>query len=195
LFVLFFPLPIAVPDGASAEVTLETAQAGPGEWVHATVRPSPEDLVDDPEWFDVTSWQGGGSVVSELEPVGGGAYRTVEPVPIYGEWKTLIRLHKGSAIIAAPIYMPRDPAIGASAVPAEPSFTRPFIEDKELLLREAKDTSPWLSYVAYTILVGIVLCWVASLGWGLWRLESAGVRRERTQSDRRGRSAPAATAS
>jgi hypothetical protein len=118
----------------------------------------------------------------------------MDPVPIYGEWKTLIRLHDGAAITAVPIYMPRDPAIGASAVPAEPSFTRSFVEDKELLLREAKDTSPWLSYVAYVVLVGIVLCWVASLGWGLWRLERAGVRRERSRPAARRRSTPAVTA-
>jgi hypothetical protein len=194
LFLLFFPLPIATHDNASAEVTLEAAQSGPGEWVHATVRPRPAGLVDDPEWFDVTAWQGGGSVVSPLEPVGDGTYRTADPVPVYGEWKTLVRLHDGPAIVAVPVYMPRDPAIGASAIPAEPSFTRAFVEDKELLLREAKETSPWLSYVAYALLVGIVVCWVASLGWGLWRLESTASGRRSSRDARRGRSAPAVTA-
>lgn len=193
LFTLFFPLPIATHRGASAEVTLEPAAGTSGRWVHAIVRPDPPDLVSDPEWFDVTSWQGGGSVVSQLEPVGDGTYRTAEPVPIYGEWKTLVRLHDGPAITAVPIYMPRDPAIGASAVPARPSFTRPFVEDKELLLREAKDTSAWLSYVAYAVLIGIVVGWVASLGWGLWRLENAG-ERTRSRPRSRGRAAPAATA-
>jgi hypothetical protein len=192
LFALFFPLPIATDRNASADVTLEAAARGPGEWVHAIVRPTPAGLVDDPEWFDVTAWQGGGSVVSQLEPVGDGTYRTTEPVPIYGEWKTLIRLHEGPAVIAVPIYMPRDAAIGASAIPAETSFTRDFVEDKQLLLREAKDTSPWLSYVAYVILVGIVLCWVASLGWGLWRLERRGTGRDRSRTSRP-RSAPAVT--
>ncbi|HEY7875697.1 MAG TPA: hypothetical protein VIG64_11315 [Actinomycetota bacterium] len=191
LLVLFFPLPIATDTGASVSVTLAQARNGPGEWVHATVTPAPASVIDDPEWFNVSAWQGGGSVVSQLEPVGDGSYRTVEPVPIYGEWKTLIRLHQGPAIVAAPIYMPSDPAIGASAIPAEPSFTRAFVEDKKLLLREAKDTDAWLSYVAYTVLVGIVLCWVLTLGWGLWRLERTGLGSRTSRPRSRGRSKPA----
>jgi hypothetical protein len=192
LLALFFPLPIATDSGASATVTLERAANGPGRWVHAVVRPDPPTVVDDPEWFDVSAWQGGGSVVSQLEPAGDGAYRTTDPVPIYGEWKTLVRLHVGSSIVAVPIYMPADPAIGASAIPAESQFTRAFVEDKELLLREAKDTQPWLSYIAYVILVGIVVCWIVALGWGLWRLEAnATGRRPRPRSP--GRASPAIT--
>jgi hypothetical protein len=193
LFVLFFPLPIATDTGASARVALRSAENGPGKWVHATVTPRPAGIIDDSEWFNVSAWQGGASVVSQLEPGGNGTYRTAEPVPVYGEWKTLIRLHEGPAIVAVPIYMPSDPAIGASAIAAESQFTRAFVEDKELLLREAKDTSAWLSYVAYTVLVAIVACWVLTLGWGLWRLERTGLGAIRSRSRSSGRATPAVT--
>jgi hypothetical protein len=189
MFVMFFPLPISTGSPARAEVTLDPASNGPGRWVNATVT-LPAGLVDDPEWFDVSSWQGGGSVVSMLEDAGDGSYRTAEPVPVYGEWKTLIRLAQGSSIVAVPVYMPRDPAIGAAGVPATDHFTRAFVKDKELLLREAKTTSPWLSYVAYTILSGIILVWFGVLGWGLWRLERGGGRREPERSTGRARGAP-----
>ena len=34
----------------------------------------------------------------ELERTGEGVYRTAEPVPVHGDWKTMVRLHSGSAI-------------------------------------------------------------------------------------------------
>jgi len=172
LAATFFPLPISTGGPTRADVTLEAATKGPGRWVNVVVRP--EGLVGDYQWFDVSSWQGGGSVVAQLEANGDGTYRTADPVPVYGEWKTLIRLAEGSSIVAVPVYMPRDPAIGAAGFPATSHFDRAFIKDKELLLREAKTTSPWLSYVAYTILTGIIVIWFVVLGWGLWRLERGG---------------------
>jgi hypothetical protein len=154
--------------------------------VNVVVTPPP-GFVGDHEWFDVSSWQGGGSVVAPLESAGDGTYHSAEPVPVYGEWKTLIRLAQGSSIVAVPVYMPRDPAIGAPGFAATPHFNRAFIKDKELLLREAKTTSPWLSYVAYTILTGIILVWFAVLGWGLWRLERGGPGGLDSRRGKRGR--------
>lgn len=173
MLVSFYPLPISTGGAARADVALEPASKSPGRWVNVVVTP-PDGYVGDYEWFDVSSWQGGGSVVAPLEPSSDGVYRTTEPVPVYGEWKTLIRLAQGSSIVAVPVYMPRDPAVGAPGFPATPQFTRSFIKDKELLLREAKTTDPWLSYIAYAILSGIIIIWFAVLGWGLWRLERGG---------------------
>lgn len=51
--------------------------------------------------------------------------------------------------------------------------------DKKLLLREAKTTDAWLSYVAYWVLGAIVLTWVGVLGWGLRRLRTSGNPRAR----------------
>jgi cytochrome b len=43
--------------------------------------------------------------------------------------------------------------------------------DKQILLREAKDTEPWLSWVGYTVLGLIVLVWISVLAWGLMRMD------------------------
>ena len=51
----------------SARVTL--ADAGPGE-VIPTVRMTPTDAADGAEFINVTSWQGGGLVIEELESTG-----------------------------------------------------------------------------------------------------------------------------
>ncbi len=189
LFVLAYPLPISDDVDASARIALEETRPG---WVHATIEPRPPETFRDVEWLNVTSWQGGGSVVTGLTPTGSGSYRTEDPVPVTSDWKTLIRLHEGSAIMALPIYMPADPAVGASEVPAQPRFERDFELDKKLLLREAKTTDPWLSYVAYTVLGAIVVTWIATLGWGLHRLRTSGRRSTRRTTARGQVVAPAA---
>ncbi|MEA2517524.1 MAG: hypothetical protein QOG16_1362 [Actinomycetota bacterium] len=168
---LAYPLPIGTRD-ASATVTLDSPGA---PQTRATIVLDPPNLADGAEWFNVTAWQGGGSVVSPLERTGEGEYRTADPVPVHGEWKALIRLHTGSAIVALPIYLPADPAIPADKVPAEASVTRRFVSDKQILLREAKETPPWMSAAGNAALGLIVLIWIATLGWGLRRLEGDGV--------------------
>ena len=106
-------------EGVSARVTL--ADAGPGEVV-PTVRMTPTDAADGAEFINVTSWQGGGLVIEELESTGSpGVFTTDEPVPVGGSWKTMVRYSGGNTLNAMPIYMPEDPAIPVEGVPAEPS--------------------------------------------------------------------------
>ena len=111
-------------------------------------------------------------MVEKLEEVSPGVYRTTEPLPVYGNWKTTIRLHKGSAVQGLAVYFPEDKAIPVKGVPAEPSFTRSFERDKELLQREQKSDVPGaLVLLAYltVLLIGIAL--YASMGWGLALLQ------------------------
>ncbi|MFN2594342.1 MAG: hypothetical protein ABR579_05575 [Actinomycetota bacterium] len=175
LFASFFPLPIGNDVRATFDTTLRpVAHAGSGKWVDVTTRPQPASAVGSSyDWFDITSWQGGGSVVAPFRKNADGSYSSTAPVPVYGQWKTLIRLHEGSSIEAAPIYMPPDPAIPAPIIAAFDHFDRPLVRDKTLLLREAKTTSSWISYVAYTILGAIFLVWLIALGWGLNRMDGA----------------------
>lgn len=168
LAVLVIPLPI----GGDVEGTVQVSVADPEAPRSAiAVEVSPASVADDPLWFNVTAWQGGGSVVEPLEPVGDGRYRSRGPVPIEGDWKSLVRLHVADSIMAIPIYLPEDPAIPAEGVPAEATFTRPLVPDKEILLREAKSTEPWLSWLGYSILGVIVVIWVGILAWALVRMD------------------------
>ena len=169
---LAFPLPISSDIDAPVEISLATPDA-PTSRLQVSVDP---EVARDAEWFNVTSWQGGGSVIAPLVPTGPGTYETEAPVPIDGDWKTLIRLHKDPEIVAIPVYLPADPAVNAPAVPAEASVTRRFIADKQILLREAKETPPWLSWIAYAVLSLLIAAWIAALGWGLSRMGRAGTR-------------------
>ena len=79
---------------------------------------------------------------TNLEKVGPGHYRSTEAVPVWGTWKTLLRVHDGKTLTAVPIYLAADPGIGAKEVPAEASFTRPFVAEITILQRERNPDTP-----------------------------------------------------
>lgn len=172
LFCIAFPLPMKARTQWRATVSLAVVRPGPQRWVTATVRLDPPGAAKDANWFDVTAWQGaqgarGGLVIAPLRRVGDGVYRTVEPFPVYGDWKALLRIHAGSSMQAAPIFLPPDRAIPAPGVRGLGRFTRRFQPDKALLQREAIGGPPWLERAAYALLAFLALLWIASLAWGL----------------------------
>ena len=113
---------------------------------------------------------GRGSIVEPLERVGPGRYRTTQPVPLHKPWKSLIRLHKGSALTIMPVYLPGDAAIPAKEVPAPARFTREFVSDGSILQREARGGSLWVKIPAYLVLLAIMGGEIAALTWGIRRL-------------------------
>jgi hypothetical protein len=152
-------------------VTTRDVDGGAERTVAATVRFAPADAADDAEWLTATAWQGDGLVVDRLERVREGVYRTTEPIPVHGNWKSMIRLHRGNALDAAPIFLPDDPAIPAAEVPAPASFTRELAPDTQLLQREQKtDVAGSLTAIGYSVVAAIALSLLALLAWGLHRL-------------------------
>jgi hypothetical protein len=156
--------------GVSAQVALHDVPSQNGREVEATIRLNPPNAAAGAEWFDVTAWQGGALVVDPLEKVADGVYRTTEPVPAHGNWKTMVRFHKGNSLTALPIYLPRDSAIPVAEVPAPAHFTRSFGSEHKLLQREQKGGSPALVVLAYSTVAAITLSLLALLAWGLHRL-------------------------
>jgi hypothetical protein len=161
--------------GIRAQVSLDEAKSGPERSVDATVRFDPATAPDDADWVRGIAWQGGGLVDAPLEEVEPGTWRTTEPLPVYGNWKALIRLHDGSSILGLPVYLPEDPAIPAEGVAAPASFDRGFIPEKQILQRELKDDVPTtLPPIAYAIVGSIVIALIALLGWALARVARGG---------------------
>ncbi len=72
------------------------------------MRLDPAGAARDADWLYVMGWQGGEHrrVVEHLRPVSPGVWRTSEPVPLHGTWKTLVRLHRGPVMQSVPVYMP-----------------------------------------------------------------------------------------
>jgi hypothetical protein len=184
LAVIAIAMPMSAHD-YKATVTLHDVSAGAQRSVLATVRLDPPQAADNATWFDLTSWQGGnglfqssivGQWVVPLHKVGPGVYQSTTPVPVYGKWKTLLRLATVNSLQAVPVYLPADPAIPAKGVPAAPTFTRTFVPDKQVLQREAVGGSVALQRAAYILLGLIGLIWIAGIAFGLRRLDRCAAR-------------------
>jgi hypothetical protein len=167
--LLAYGLTTSVPRHTSATVALSDAPSNGGRQVNATVRLHPASLGDDARWIAATAWQGGGLQVERLQRVSPGVYRTKDPVPVYGDWKTTLRLHRNREVIAIPIYLPKDDAIPAPEVPAKPQFTRAFVDDKKLLQREKKQDVPgflWGGANAAVMLLYVAFLTALAVGVG-----------------------------
>ncbi|MGI8874235.1 MAG: hypothetical protein ACR2KP_07905 [Egibacteraceae bacterium] len=156
LAVLAYPSPRLVGD-AEATIRLDVA----GAMADVEVQVHPADAARNATAFVLAYWQGGGSGTTPLDEVAPGVYRSAEPVPVTGSWKTMVSLQRGAQVMAAPIYLPADPEIGASAVPAVPERREAFVRNTEVLLREATDGPAMTAVLAYTGLAALVALWVA----------------------------------
>jgi hypothetical protein len=184
--LVVFGLYTSTDRGIGAEVTVRDVPGSGGRMVQASLALHPADAAEDAEWFGVTAWQGGGLVVDRLERTGPGRYRTTRPIPVHGDWKTMVRLHRGNSLTALPIYLPRDAAIPVGEVPTPRTFDRAFRDEHTLLQREQKGGGPVLVALAYSIVVGIALVLLALLAWALHRLSfGATPRRRRAGASRR----------
>jgi hypothetical protein len=182
--------------GVRAAVTVDQTSPAPNRAGNLTVRFDPRSAPDDHKWLNATAWQGGGLVVEALQKVAPNTWRTPNPVPLHGDWKTLVRLHSGSSIAGVPVYLPADPAIPVKGVPATAHFDRAVVPDKQILQREQKkDVPAGLQTLGSLVVLGIALFLVTIIGWALSRVarfasDDAPRREERRQP----RATPAVTA-
>lgn len=65
-------------------------------------------------------------------------------------------------MVAIPVWMPADPEIDASEIPAV-SKTAVFQTEQQYLLREQKPGSAWFSIIVYIVLAGIAMVWTGLL--------------------------------
>lgn len=168
-----------VPQDVTATIALtDVPDSSPDQrMVSADVRINPPDFIsDNPNWVSVLGWQGGlanqrGQVVDTLEKVGPGHYRTTQPIPVWGSWKTLLRVHDGKTLTAVPIFLAADPGIGAAEVPAQASMTRPFVAEITILQRERSPDTPMVLWTVGCLLVLFcTLALIAALSWGAGRI-------------------------
>ncbi len=183
--MLAYPLWTEPDSNVSAQVALTNVQGGPQRTVNATITLTPRDAADKANWLTITSWQGDGQLITDrLKRVSQGVYRSTQPVPVYGEWKTMVRLHVGRSIAGLPIYAPLDRAIPAPGVAAPARFERDFLSDRQLLQRELKPQTDWITNTAYGTVLVIALGLLAMLAWGLHRVgTTAGVKRDTPMPD------------
>ncbi len=156
-----------VPKDATASITTTQVGTDAEPEIMAKVSVQPANLIDDdPTWVQLTAWQGGtddtkGVVTHRLKRTGENTWESTQPVPVGGNWKTLLRVQDGRMLAGVPIYMPADAPLNVKEVPAEPKFTREFVPEIEILQRERDFDSPaWMWGVANLI---VLLCSLAIL--------------------------------
>lgn len=150
---------IPMPRGSSdVGVALRVEPVGVGHaMVEATLAPA--DAAEDAYWFQASAWQGGGLVLADMEPTGEpGTYRTSEPIPVDGKWKSLLRLHRRGEMMAVPVYLPDDPTIGKEGVDAV-DRTATFVNERRYLLRETVAGNGWLSPLVHGGLALVCALW------------------------------------
>jgi len=173
-----FGLADHTPSGDSAQVTLTEVRPAPQREVLATVRFNPANVADGASWVREIAWQGGALIGAPLERIAEGVYRTPEPLPVYGKWKSALRIENGHTLLGVPIYAPADAAIPAPAVSAPASFTRPLENDRKLLQREReRDVPGWLWLTASLVVLVLALAFLTVLSIALARY-SRGARPE-----------------
>jgi hypothetical protein len=122
----------------------------------------PVDAADGARWFQLMAWQGGGFVRTDMKPTGApGVYESEGAVPVGGNWKSILRLHRGAELSAIPIWLPADSEIGAPEVSIV-DRTEKFVGEQQILLREQHPGAAWFSYLVYGLLVVVAVAWVTA---------------------------------
>lgn len=182
-----------IPD-ARAEVTLTEVRGAPDREAVITARVEPAEAAEDANWLYVLAWQGRAPRVADrVERIGDGLYRTTRPIPLGGTWKVGLRLNNGYSRGAVPLRLPADGALdgaerpfpatvssraefseamrrdAGAELPAPASFTRPFVDDSLIVLRETKGDVPgwvWALGIGLTALVWGAFVVAVALGLG-----------------------------
>jgi hypothetical protein len=173
LIAWHLPLRSAAP----ASATIRTATAGPVTFatdstgqaslrrdVSLDVTIDPASAAAHPDWLSVISWQGHAPVrdinLSEVAP---GHYRSDQPVPVGGSWKSLIFLARGDVVSAIPVAMPPDPDYGLAAINAPAQRTEAFAPASRWLMREVHGGAVWPAFLVILAFAVAVILWALAL--------------------------------
>jgi hypothetical protein len=162
---LALPFPRTVGD-VTAELTLRPAAGG--EVVPRVVL-EPADAAEGARWFQAMSWQGGELRLAEMVRVAPGTYEAEGPIPVTGPGKALVRLHRGSELMAVPIRLPADPEIDAPEIPAV-DRTVAFSSETEFLLREQTPGGVAMAGAIYALLAAIAVGWAGAFALAARRI-------------------------
>ena len=187
MLALLLPLPRRAPAGIVAAIDVSPTASGDAATVEVAL--TPPDAVDGNRWFQVMAWQGNGYDVAELEEIAPGRFVTDHPLPIGGRWKTIVRLHDGAAMLGAPVFLPEDPEIDASEVPAEDRVVE-LAAEQDLLLREVRPGPATTGIVAYTVIALVAAAWIGAFAFAIRRIGDLGPLVSAPASERPRRPAP-----
>jgi hypothetical protein len=138
----------------------------PYQLINLDLQVSPPDAAQGADWFETNSWQGGASAQTPLVEVGPGHYRSRQPVPTGGTWKTLVWMARGPVMMATAVSFPVDLQYGQAPVTPKAVQTVQFAASSTWLMRESHGGAVWPAVLAYTGLFGITAVWLGLLALG-----------------------------
>ncbi len=167
LAAVFFCVPRSADPGVSGTVTLDRVATGAEPTAYVTVKLQPADAAEGARWFVAMAWQGGGMVNYRMEKVADGIYKSTDPLPMYGKWKSMVRLHQGQRdIVAMWVYAPEDAAIQKPAIQVSDGQTVEFISEQHVLRREERTDVPrWMWNGGYALLAVVGLLEILGIAW------------------------------
>jgi hypothetical protein len=167
LAVLFFCVPRSAESGVNATASLQPVAKGAEPTAYVTVTLQPGDAAAGARWFEAMAWQGGGLVLHPMVKVAEGTYRSADPLPMYGKWKSMIRLHQGQRdLVAMWVYAPEDAAIEKPAIQVSNGQTVEFLNEQQVLRREERNDVPrWMWNGGYALLGVVGLLEIIGIAW------------------------------
>jgi hypothetical protein len=190
------------PAGPAVPAVTRDGLSSPYQEVNVDLVVSPADAAQGADWFETDAWQGGGLQLGPLVEVSPGHYRSAQPVPTGGAWKTLIWMAKGDQMMATAVSFPADLEYGQAPVTPRPVQTVHFVASSSWLMREAHSGAAWPAVLVYITLACMVAVWLALLviGFASVGRDNAGgtgttraVTSERTLRGRRAGAVPVRT--
>ncbi|MDT5008979.1 MAG: hypothetical protein QOH57_596 [Mycobacterium sp.] len=181
-------LQYSVPDeDTQATIKLREVPNTDRHMFTADVQLYPEDLVSaDPEWVSVLAWQGGlandrGIVIDKLQRIGRGHYASTKPIPLWGSWKTILRVQDGKTLAGIPLYLAADPGIGKQAEGVAVQQlnsknikdifgTAHFVPEVTILQRERSFDHGVLWPIGGLVVLVCTLVLISGLTWGAGRI-------------------------
>ncbi|MEH3054488.1 MAG: hypothetical protein PGN13_10860 [Patulibacter minatonensis] len=143
----------------------------PVRHITVTTRFADVDAIKNAQSISVISWQGGGVVSNVMKPLGGGAFRTTQDIPVGGSWKTAVRMQIGRKLLAVPLELPADPAIPVEGHKNPGTETLQMKNELEVLQRERRDdVSAWLWTPSIVLVLGGITLFTIALGVAVSRL-------------------------
>ncbi len=167
LAVVFFCVPRSADPGVTATVSLEPVATGAQPTAYVTVKLQPADAAEGARWFEALAWQGGGQMTHAMEKIADGTYRSTDPLPMYGKWKSMVRLHQGQRdLVSMWVYAPEDLAIEKPAVQVANGQTVEFISEQQVLRREERTDVPrWMWNGGYALLALVGSLEILGIAW------------------------------
>ncbi len=138
---------------------------------------------DEAHYVQAIAWQGRGLVSNAMEKVSPGVYRTTEPIPLGGTWKTMVRMQEGRKLLAAPVQLPADPGIPVPELSNPGTQTLTMDNEQKYLQRERKPDVPATLWTPAVVgVLGLMALFSIMLGFAAARV-GLRVRREPGEAD------------